>query len=891
MDSSLTRPATDGGPAAIAAPVFRPSVARAAGALAEIRNRIAAQHAAGSPGIQACGLAADMFDAAIVELWEAVVADLTAADRAAVADRVAIVAHGGYGRRQMAPGSDVDLMLLHDGSAVATRAVAAAAKRLLQDLCDAGFTVGQSVRSLAEAVQLARADATVLSSLLDSRPLAGPAGLVDALALRVRRGIARGRRRAAERLLAARGEEAERFGRSVALLEPNVKRSRGGLRDVQLVRWLGMVLHDVGTPEELALAGVISRADAAAVREAEEFLVRVRNDLHIAAGKPADDLTRDQQLRIAQARGIESTPGLLGVERFMRDYFGHARRVARVVEALEAGVRRPARLRALTSGLFGHEVDGLYRVGPGGVAALPGRTDRAVGSIRGVIRLVELATLYDLPIDQTTWEKVRAAAPALVPKCERADRDAFLALFSRPEGLGQALRRLHEVGVLEMLIPGFSHARDLLQFNNYHKFTVDEHCIVAVERAVAFASDPGWLGATWRELNRKRPLLLALLIHDLGKGFEEDHSLVGAQIARDVAARLDLPKDEAEIVEYLVLRHLAMAHLAFRRDVGDAGLVVRFACDVGSPEVLRMLALLTAADVSAVGPGTWTKWKADLLGDLHYRALGHLDGEAPSVAGDRGRRALAPLLEGRDPDDPVVRIARRLPPAVLRDTPLPRLIEEIGRLARLPADGVFAAARWQPETGTVAVSVGTREEVAPGIFHRVTGALAALRLEILAADIHTLDGGLVLDHFTALDPDFAGEPPADRLAEIAAALRVAVKADQPPVFSRVWNPFAPLPSPAGVVPVRVTFDTESSSASTIIEVFAHDAPGLLYGIAKAVFDAGLSVRSARIGTYLDQVVDAFHVTDRQGRKVGDPAVLAQVRGAIERAAAPLTAPG
>ena len=887
MDSPLTDPAAAAAPAG---PGFRPAVARAAAALVAIRGRIAVQHAAGSPGIQACGLAAEMFDAAIVELWESVVADLPDALRPAVRDRVAVVAHGGYGRRQMAPGSDVDLMLLHDGSASARQGVAAAAKRLLQDLCDAGFTVGQSVRSVGEAGRLAAGDATILSSLLDSRPLAGAAGLVPTLAARLRKGIARGRRRAARRLLAARREEADRHGGTVALLEPNVKRSRGGLRDIQLVHWLGIVLHDVGSPDDLALAGVISRPDAAAIREAEEFLVRVRNDLHLAAGKPADDLTRDQQLRSAQARGIESEGGLLGVERFMRDYFGHTRRVARVVESLEAGVRGPARLRSLASGLLGHEVDGLYRVGPGGVAAIPGRIDRVAGSVAGVLRLVELAALYDLPIDQATWEAVRSAAPHAPGALDPAARDTFLALFSRPESLGQALRRLHEVGVLEVLIPGFTHARDLLQFNNYHKYTVDEHCIVAVEQAVNFAASDGWLGATWRQLNRKRPLLLTLLIHDLGKGFEEDHSLVGARIARDVAARLALPADEAEIVEFLVLRHLAMAHLAFRRDVGDAGLVVRFACDVGSPEVLRMLSLLTAADVSAVGPGTWTKWKADLLGDLHYRALGHLDGEAPSLAADHGRRELAPLLADRDPDDPVVRIARRLPAAVLRDTPVARVVEELGRLARLPVDGVFAAARWQAETGTVVVSVGTREQVAPGIFHRVTGALAAQRLEILAADIHTLDDGIVLDHFTALDPDYAGEPPADRLADIAAAIRVAVKADQPPVFNRVWNPFAPRVAPAGALPVRVAFDIESSAETTIVEVFAHDSPGLLYGIARALFDAGLSVRSARIGTYLDQVVDAFHVTDRQGRKVTDPVLLAAVRGAIERAATPLTAP-
>ena len=212
----------------------------------------------------------------------------------------------------------------------------------------------------------------------------------------------------------------------------------------------------------------------------------------------------------------------------------------------------------------------------------------------------------------------------------------------------------------------------------------------------------------------------------------------------------------------LVLKHLSMAHLAFRRNVGDDSIVVRFAREVGSPEVLRMMSLLTAADVAAVGPGTWTKWKSDLLGDLHFRTLGYLDGEGPSAAADRTRRTLDGLLAGRSVDDTVARIARHLPASYLRHTPPETIVEELGRLARLSADGVFATARWQPETSTIAVTVGTREDVAAGVFHRVTGGLSSQRLEILTADIHTLDDGLVIDHFIVVDPDFAGEPPADR---------------------------------------------------------------------------------------------------------------------------------
>ena len=874
------------GPPSAPVPTFRPAVMRAAAELASLRERVAAQHAAGSPGIQTCGLASDLCDTVVLGLWDALLDDLPAADAAILRRHAAVVAHGGYGRREMAPFSDIDLMLLHDRQAA--RQVAVAAKRLLQDLFDAGADVGQSVRTVDEACRLAAADPTILSSLLECRPLAGNPDLVARLQTRLRGLVQRGQSRQARALVDARRDEAVKYGETVALLEPNVKRSPGGLRDIQLVRWLGRVLWGEPSFDRLALAGGLSRADAETLRDAAEFLTRLRNDLHLAAGKAADDLTRDQQLRIAAARGIESQDGMLGVERFMRDYFRHTRGVAQVVETLVAGLRRPHPARAFVSGVLGNRVDGIFRVGPHDVAAVSGCLAQVAGSLDSIVRLVELSMLYNLPIDHATWAEVRARTAGL-PATDDAMR-RFLGLFTRPRRLGSALRRLHEVGALEILIPEFAHARHLLQFNNYHKYTVDEHCIVAVERAVELQDEAGWLGDAWRQLNRKRPLLLALLIHDLGKGFVEDHSELGARMARDVAARFGLPADESEIIEYLVHKHLAMAHQAFRRDTTDDSLVVKFARDVGSPEVLRMLAVLTAADVSAVGPGVWTRWKADLLGELFFRTLGTLDGESPSVAADRHRRVLDELLAGRDADDSLVRLARQLPLSYLHDTEPRRMLTELEKLSRLEADGMFIGTRWQPTNGTVAVTVATRESVASGVFHRLTGALTSQRLEILAADIHTLDEGLVLDHFVVHDPDSVGEPPSERLSEIATAIRAAVKADRSPSFTRRWNPFAPLPNPAAIAPARVRFDNESSAHATILEVFAHDSVGLLYAIARTIFEEGLSVRSAKIGTYLDQVVDAFHVTDEAGRKVVDPERLARIRRALERVAAPVTGP-
>ncbi|MGB8853148.1 MAG: [protein-PII] uridylyltransferase [Pirellulales bacterium] len=864
---------------ATAAPLFRPAVSQAAAALMTLRTRIAAQHAAGAPGVATCGLATDLFDRIVLDVWDGVLATLSPAQAEAVRRDVSLVAIGGFGRREMAPSSDVDLMLLHDGADRA--AVTDVARQLMQDLFDAGLQVGHSVRSVGEACRLAGSDATIMTSLFDLRTLAGRPELAAALAARLRSLLRRSPRAHAARLVAARREEADKFGQTVALLEPNVKRSPGGLRDIQLIRWLALVLHEAESLDDLQLTGGMPRRDVEALKTAADFLMRVRNDLHLAAGKAADDLTRDQQLRIAQARGIESTAGLLGVERFMRDYFGHTRRVAQILEGLEQNGMQRGLVGRMTAGVLGHRVDGLYVVGPRTVAAVSGCGDRVAGSLAAIVRLVELALLYRMPIDPATWEAVRVSVPSLPREADAAAKEVFLRLFTQADGLADALRRLHEAGALEILIPQFAHARHLLQFNNYHKYTVDEHCILSVQRATEFARDDGWLGRAWAELPRRRPLLLALLIHDLGKGFVEDHSEVGARFARDIAIRFDLPADEAEIIEYLVLKHLSMAHLAFRRNTGDDSIVVAFARDVGSPEVLRLLALLTAADVSAVGPGTWTKWKADILGELSYRTLGYLDGDSPSVAADRTRKAVAAALADRPADDPVLALSRRLPASYLRDASVERIVEELGRLARLPADGVFAFARWQPDTSTVRVTVGTREGVAPGVFHRVTGALTSQRLEILAADINTLDDGLVIDHFVVHDPDFAGEPPAERLTEIAEAIRAALKADRAPEFTRRWNPFAPQTKPAAAQPPRVLVDNESSKQATILEVFATDAPGLLYAVAKAIYEAELSVKAARIGTYLDQVVDAFHVTDRAGRKVTDPSRLAAIRKGIE----------
>jgi [protein-PII] uridylyltransferase len=884
----------------------RPAAVHAAASVAEVRRQMAERHTAGGDPVENCRLASGAFDQLIAGVWGEVLADLEPARRA-VAEGISLVAHGGFGRQEMAPFSDIDLMLLHDGRGSET--VAGVAARLVQDLFDAGLQVGQSVRTPAEAVRLARDDATILTTLLEARAIAGPAAAVDQLATRLRRMIGRGRKALAARLIEARREEADRYGHTVSLLEPNVKRSPGGLRDIQLVRWLGVILYGSESFDQLVSTGGITAADAIALREAAAFLTGVRLDLHLAAGRAADELTRDRQAAIAAARGYEARGGLLGVERFMRDYIHHTRGVKRIADAL-VNAAGGGGGGGLAAQLLGHQVEGLFRVGPANVAVLPGQAARVGHDPVLTIRFLELGLLHGLPIDAASWEAVRAAAavgssvdgdggvgepPLPTPEA----RAAFLGLLASPPaarvqwqlGLAELLHRLHDAGLLERFIPGFAHARDLPQFNNYHKYTIDEHSILTLGRCLGLAAGDDWLARVWQRVGRPRPLLLAALMHDLGKGYPGDHSVVGAELSRAACERLGLPDDETTVVEFLVRHHLVMSHLAFRRDVGDDSLVAGFARQVGSPGVLRFLTLLTAADVSAVGPGTWTTWKADLLRDLYERTLHVLSGEAPTDQATRDRAAVERLLAERPADDPVRRRFESLPAASMRGAKPARVVEELGRLCRLPTEHSFAIARWQPDNATVLITVGTEARFSAGVFHRVTAALAGERLEILAADIHTLAEGDVLDRFTVRDPDFAGEPPAERLGEIATAIREAARRLDAAAFRPQWNPFAPQLRPAVEEPVRVTCDVESSQQATIVEVFAHDSPGLLSRLARVIFEAGLSVQAARIGTYRDQVVDAFHVTDADGRKVTDATVLDRLARGIERAAEPITGPG
>ncbi|MBN2579038.1 MAG: [protein-PII] uridylyltransferase [Pirellulales bacterium] len=860
---------------------LRPHVLAAGQRLIEGRALIRQFHQAGGLGGEVCARLAQLREEILIGLIDAALDDLGESGPAGLLKRMAVVAHAGSGRRDVAPYSDVDLMILHPSSA--GRRIAPFVQRLLRDVFDAGLILGHSVRTPDQACRLALQDPSICTSLLESRLVCGDTRLFADYQERFLRKVRRRGRSLAAAFDRARREERIRFGDTPFLLEPNVKRSGGTLRDLQLIRWIGSVRYGTPELESLVERGALSEEDGQVLRQAREFLLRLRNELHFHAGQPTDVLSRAEQLRIAALRGYVPQEGLLPVEQLMREYFRHTRAVQHAAQRFALQARTHGRLTGVVTTALGRRVEEGIRSGPLGLWT-PSRRAKILGrDLTAVVRLVDLANLHDQPITPATWEAIRREAARLPtePPAPAACRH-FLSLLDHPARLGPLLRDLHDAGLLERFVPELAHARGLLQFNQYHKFTVDEHCLRAVECATEFGRDAGPLGRVYRPLRPKWLLHLALLLHDLGKGRLEDHREAGIPIAAAAARCLGLDSRDAETLRFLVHKHMLMNHLAFRRDTADERLALDLAVQVGSPDLLQMLYVLTAADLAAVGPGVWDGWKEEILTDLYHRTMQCLAGDSPETTLAeifRQRREAAGDCLIAEKDDPWFRREiERLPESYLHATSPEQVAADLRLLHGRCAEDVFAQGGYLPETHTCQYTVAASETVAAGIFHRLTGALTGQGLEIRSAQIHTFSDGLVLDRFWVRDPDFDAKPPPDRFQQVAGALVQSLKNPESglPTFRRTWQAGKPILKAPGVQ-TRVLADNSTSEFFTILDIFALDRPGLLYAVARTLFELELSVGRAKIGTYLDQVVDVFYVTDNQCRKILDPQRLEAIR--------------
>ena len=862
------------------------------GRVAVIRERARKQLAQGSGGVQTATILSDGFRQFVVEQWKEALAACVASE---VAQRLekhsALVAVGGTGRGELAPYSDIDLMFLHESSV--SHDFKQVMNRCLHSLYDSQLELGRSVRTPNEAITISIEDSTVATSLLEMQSLWGSNELFGSLKRKFERRVVRSRWRAFfESAIANRGEELDKHGGPTQQLEPDIKTSRGGLRDLHLLRWIGFAVCGSPDIDSLRLHGSLSGEDARKLITAQEFLMKIRMDLHFVAGKPQDTLTRDEQLRIATERGIESLPAQIPVERFMQEYFQHTTAISSIVSRFIARHRRPTWTEWLLDRLLVRRQDGHFLIGPTRLDVTNRKLDVVCGDLHNILRMFLTAARQKVAVAPRVLERIRQTLPKISALVDAESSRLFLEILSQRGCLAITLRAMYETGVLEMVLPEFSRVRCLLQFNAYHSYTVDEHTLRAMSIIESFEEEAGPVGAAYRDVKLKHVLHLAMLLHDVGKGGVEDHSELGRDIAERIAVRLGLPEAHRQLLMFLIHKHLVMADVAFRHDIADPGELARFSHMAGSPEALTMLYVLTVADISAVGPGIWNDWKSGLLTDLYDRSMLILSGKHPKFLEEerlskvRAHVAKALITESAT-DEQRDQLAvwldqhlKQFPAHYLLGTPRNRIASDLEIIRRLQPGEIVVEGKQDTETDTVEYRIVLDKQNSAGCFHRIAGTLTSQRLEILTAQICTTTDGIVVDVFNVRDTDFKGQIPQHRMDEVGQAicqvLRKEFKVDEMFQRSRRFS-WKSAKAPIGELPNRVTIDNDSSDRCNIICVFTHDRPGLLYTISRAIYRLDLSIELAKIATHLDQVLDAFYVTDREGKKITDTTRLATIQ--------------
>jgi [protein-PII] uridylyltransferase len=789
-------------------------------------------------------------------------------------ERVAVLAVGGYGRAEMAPHSDVDLLFLTPWKI--TPWAESVIESMLYMLWDLRLKVGHASRTVKDCLRLGREDITIRTALLEYRFVAGHAPLAEDLGERLWADLFRNTGpEFIEAKLAERAERHRRQGGQRYVLEPNVKEGKGGLRDLQTLYWIGKYLHRVASPQGLVAAGLFTQDEYETFARAETFLWAVRCHMHYATKRATDQLTFDLQVQVAERMGYSDAGGRRAVEHFMQDYFRHATRVGELTRIflteLEA---RHAKPEASIKGLFRRK----KRV-RAGLKLVQGRIDVEspsdfVADKLNLLRIFEeaLRTGYLLHPDAM---RLIAANLHLIDDEMRSDPEAvhiFLDLLLKHGNPERALRRMNELGVLGTFIPEFEPIVAMMQFNVYHHYTVDEHTIqcistlAQIERGELIEELPVASRILTDGVNR-RILYMALFLHDMGKGRPEDHSILGAQIARRVAPRLGLSAEEAETVEWLVRYHLLMSDIAQKRDLSDPRTVRDFAKAVKTRERLDLLTVLTVCDIRGVGPSTWNNWKAMLLRQLYRDTATALEGGLESLnraqREDEAKRALRDVLTDWEPKDLRAETARHYAPYWQGLTTETQAV--FARLLRGLRDDEIRI-DLHPEVARDATRACFALADHPGIFSRLAGALALVGANVVDARTYTSKDGYATAVFWIQDVE--GKPyevsKLQRLrGMIDKTLNGEIKArdalkDRDKVRKRE-SQFR--------FPTHIVFDNEGSEIYTIIEVDTRDRPGLLFDLTRTLAVNNIYIASAVIATYGAQVVDTFYVKDMFGLKL------------------------
>ena len=837
----MTDPLDDRLIKAASAPDVRKAVAATLGeSFDAARVRITRRLDAGGEGVEVARLYSAAADDLLTALWRFTTDTLYPAANPSEAERLSLIAVGGYGRGVLAPHSDLDLLFLRPWKSIPrTEQVI---EFMLYVLWDLGLKVGQSARSVDECLALAKSDMTVRTALLEARPLAGDEKLAADFIARFRTLVTRADPRP---FIAAKLEERDiRHQKSGAVryrVEPNVKDGKGGLRDLNTLFWIARSLAPDSPLGARVMDGLLTARERRTFEESFDFLWRVRAHLHLTAGRPEEKLTFDLQPEVARRMGWRGRGDEPAVERFMRRYFLVARDVGGLTRAMSAKLEArqqkptmslsrliPGRKRKLGVDGFTEDAGRLSVTGPEVFAEAPEK----------LLMLFRTADEHDLDLHPDAFSAVSRSLSLVTPSLRRdpeATR-AFLDILAHGQRPYRVLTLMNETGLLGRFLPEWGRIVGQTQFNMYHAYTVDEHTLQAI----------GIINDIWRgKLKADHPssseivhriddfeaLMLAMLLHDVGKGGDRGQLEDGAIAARRACDRLGLDPRRTEFVVWLVRNHLALSDYAQKRDVSDPATVRAFTKLVGDPERLRTLLILTVADIRAVGPGVWNAWKGGLIRDLYQRTEAAFRGEDVIHA---------------DPLDDYPALA-----------------------ARARANGVAADALvgWDGEGGERAatrVAVAARDR--PGLFVDLADALAAAGADVVGARVATAEDGLALDVFELQDGGGApyGQAEPRRLTRLIASLEAAALG-----HSERGSPAAALTSPRrAAFDVRPTtiVDLDESPSAAVVEVSGADRPGLLAELARVFALHRLSIRSAHIAGFGERAVDSFYVTDDRGQK-------------------------
>lgn len=841
----------------------------------------------------------DLQDTVIQGLHDFAIHNIYVSDNPTSSERMAIVAVGGYGRGTLAPGSDVDLLFLLPYKQ--TPWGESVVEFILYVLWDLGLKVGHATRNVAECIRLSRSDMTIRTAILEARYIWGEKALFDDLAARFDAEVVKGTgpefiaAKLAERDARHRQQGASRY-----LVEPNVKDGKGGLRDLHTLFWIAKYFYRVRSREELVKAGVFSRAELQRFRKSEDFLWAVRCHLHFLTGRPDERLSFDLQRDMAVRLNYTAHPGLKDVERFMKHYFLVAKEVGDLTRIFCAALEEH----------HGKPVPALNRflgLGRKRRRKVPGSTDFMVENERitiaddkvfardpvNLIRIFHHADAYDLPFHPEAMQLV-ARSLGLIDGKLREDPEAnrlFLDILSSRKNAELALRAMNETGVLGRFIPDFGKVVAMMQFSMYHHYTVDEHLIrsignlAEIERGEAAEAHP-LASEIFPGIKDREVLYVALFLHDIAKGRPVDHSIEGARLARKLGPRLGLTSAQTETVAWLVEHHLLMSMTAQSRDLNDRKTILDFAAVVQSLERMKMLLILTVADIKAVGTGVWNGWKGQLLRTLYYETEPVLTGGHSQVSRDRrvlaAQEELAAALADWTKKEREAYLKRHYAAYWLR-VDLPRKIAHAGfiREADREKRALATAIRTRDFEAVTEITVFAPDH--PRLLSIIAGACTIAGANIVDAQVYTTTDGQALDSIS-ISREFDDSADEERRARkvgdlieqaLAGTLRLPEQVAQRTKKKPRFKAFS--------LETEIAVDNELSNLFTVIEASGLDRPGLLYDLTRTISDLNLNIASAHVSTFGERAVDVFYVTDLMGHKVANGAREAAIRRRLQAA--------